>query len=90
MALFIGELEVIAAKGWRAGRADRGRGSARPPAHGLATAITAALAAAAAALGAPSLYLQVAVGNQAARVLCARAGFTEHHGYHYRVAPAVG
>ena len=57
---------------------------------GLATAITAALAAAAAAQGAASLYLQVAVGNQAARGLYARAGFTEHHGYHYRVAPPVG
>jgi ribosomal protein S18 acetylase RimI-like enzyme len=57
---------------------------------GVATAITTALAAAAAAQGAASLYLQVAVGNQAARTLYARAGFTEHHGYHYRVAPAVG
>jgi N-acetylglutamate synthase len=56
---------------------------------GLATAITAALATAAAAQGAVSLYLQVAVGNQAARALYARAGFTEHHGYHYRVAPPV-
>jgi len=57
---------------------------------GLATAITAALAAAAAARGAANLYLQVAVGNQAARALYTRAGFTEHHGYHYRVAPAAG
>lgn len=57
---------------------------------GLATTITAALAAAAAAQGAPSLYLQVAAGNQAARALYARAGFTEHHGYHYRVAPPAG
>ena len=63
------------------------------PSHrrtGLATAITAALATAAAAQGAASLYLQVAAGNHAARALYARAGFTEHHGYHYRVAPAVG
>jgi ribosomal protein S18 acetylase RimI-like enzyme len=57
---------------------------------GLATAITAALAAAAAGQGAASLYLQVAAGNQAARELYARAGFTDHHGYHYRVAPPVG
>jgi ribosomal protein S18 acetylase RimI-like enzyme len=57
---------------------------------GLATAITAALAAAAAAQGAASLYLQVAEGNQAARALYAGMGFTEHHGYHYRVAPPVG
>ncbi len=48
------------------------------------------MAAAAAARGTASLYLQVAVGNQAARALYARAGFTEHHGYHYRVAPAAG
>jgi len=54
---------------------------------GLATAITAALAAAAAVQGAASLYLQVAEGNRAARALYARAGFAEHHGYHYRVAP---
>jgi ribosomal protein S18 acetylase RimI-like enzyme len=54
---------------------------------GLATAITAALAATAAAQGAGSLYLQVAEGNQPARTLYAGAGFTGHHGYHYRVAP---
>ena len=47
-------------------------------------------ATAAAAQGAVSLYLQVAVGNQAARALYARTGFIEHHGYHYRLAPAVG
>jgi ribosomal protein S18 acetylase RimI-like enzyme len=57
---------------------------------GLATAITAALAGAAAAHGAASLYLQVTQGNQAARGLYERLGFTEHHGYHYRVAPPVG
>ena len=56
---------------------------------GLATAITAALAAAAAAQGAASVYLQVAAGNRPARALYGRAGFTEHHGYHYRVAPAA-
>ena len=60
-----------------------------PGRTGLATAITAALATAAAAQGAVSLYLQVAVGDQAARAPYARAGFTEHHGYHYRVAPPV-
>src|SRR5215470_13982244 len=56
---------------------------------GLATAITAALATAAAAHGAASLYLQVAEGNQAARALYKGIGFTGHHGYHYRVAPSV-
>jgi N-acetylglutamate synthase len=55
---------------------------------GLATAITAALAAAAASHGATGLYLQVEEDNQAARALYARSGFTDHHGYHYRIAPA--
>jgi ribosomal protein S18 acetylase RimI-like enzyme len=60
------------------------------PSHrraGLATAITAALAAAAQSHGATCLYLQVEEANQPARALYARAGFTDHHGYHYRVAP---
>jgi len=57
---------------------------------GLATAITAALARAAAGHGAASLYLQVEEDNQAARALYARSGFTDHHGYHYRVGPALG
>jgi ribosomal protein S18 acetylase RimI-like enzyme len=57
---------------------------------GLATAITAALAGAAAAHGADGLYLQVEEHNQAARALYARCGFTDHHGYHYRIAPVAG
>ena len=60
------------------------------PAHrrrGLARAITGALAAAAADRGAASLYLQVVNENSAARTLYRRAGFADHHGYHYRVAP---
>jgi len=60
------------------------------PAHrrrGLARALTAALAAQAAARGARHLYLQVEDGNAAARALYHRLGFTDHHGYHYRVAP---
>jgi len=56
---------------------------------GLAAAITAALAAAA-AQGAASPYLQMAAGNPAGHALYARAGFTEHDGYHHRVAPPVG
>jgi GNAT superfamily N-acetyltransferase len=57
---------------------------------GLATAITAALAGAAAGQGAARLYLQVEEGNEAARALYARRGFTCHHRYHYRIAPAAG
>ena len=60
------------------------------PAHrrrGLAQALTAAMAAQASAQGAHWLYLQVEDGNAAARALYHRLGFTDHHGYHYRVAP---
>ena len=62
------------------------------PAHrrrGLATAITAALASAAAARGVTGIYLQVEGDNAPARALYRQAGFTDHHGYHYRVAPAA-
>jgi ribosomal protein S18 acetylase RimI-like enzyme len=55
--------------------------------RGLATAITAVLAAAAAARGVTGIYLQVEDGNLPARGLYRRAGFTSHHGYHYRIAP---
>jgi N-acetylglutamate synthase len=48
------------------------------------------LASAAVAEAAASLYLQVEEDNHAARALYTRAGFTEHHGYHYRVAPPAG
>jgi N-acetylglutamate synthase len=55
--------------------------------RGLARAITGALAAAAADHGAASVYLQVENGNAAARTLYRQAGFSDHHGYHYRVGP---
>jgi N-acetylglutamate synthase len=60
------------------------------PAHrrrGLGRAITGALAATAADHGADNLYLQVLDDNSAARTLYRQAGFSDHHGYHYRVAP---
>jgi N-acetylglutamate synthase len=56
--------------------------------QGLGTVITQALAAAAVKRGAGSIYLQVTDGNAGARALYRRLGFTDHHGYHYRVAPA--
>ncbi len=52
----------------------------------LGTTMTTALAAHAAGQGVPNLYLQVADGNAAARCLYRQLGFTDHHGYHYRVA----
>jgi len=57
---------------------------------GLAGAITAALAGAAAGQGAARLYLQVAEDNTPAIALYARCGFTGHHGYRYRTAPPGG
>ena len=58
--------------------------------RGFARAITAALARSAASRGVTGLYLQVEDDNTAARALYATAGFTDHHGYHYRIAPAAG
>ena len=56
--------------------------------QGLARAVTGALAARAAARGATGIYLQVTVDNNGARALYRQLGFTDHHGYHYRIAPA--
>lgn len=52
--------------------------------RGLATAVMAALTGWAAERGASSVYLQVTADNTAARALYRRAGFIEHHRYHYR------
>ena len=57
---------------------------------GLATAIGAALAEAAARQGAARLYLQVEENNAAAMALYTSCGFTGHHRYHYRIAAAAG
>jgi ribosomal protein S18 acetylase RimI-like enzyme len=56
--------------------------------RGLARAVMAALAAAGRERGAHSCLLQVSDGNDPALTLYARLGFTEHHRYHYRTAPA--
>jgi ribosomal protein S18 acetylase RimI-like enzyme len=56
--------------------------------RGLAAAVTSALIAHAAQRGTSRVFLQVEDGNQPALALYRRLGFTEHHGYHYRVAPA--
>ena len=56
--------------------------------QGLGEAVTVALTAHSASHGYGHVYLQVADGNRAARALYRRLGFTDHHGYHYRVATA--
>ena len=55
--------------------------------RGLASAVMGALQRWAAAKGARWVYLQVASGNAPARELYRRAGFIEHHRYHYRRGP---
>ncbi len=55
--------------------------------RGLATAVMAALYRWGAEHGARWAYLQVVTSNAPARELYRRAGFIEHHRYHYRRAP---
>jgi ribosomal protein S18 acetylase RimI-like enzyme len=55
---------------------------------GLGTAVTAGLAAQAAAHGVRDIFLQVEEDNAAARALYQRCGFKQRHRYHYRLAPA--
>jgi N-acetylglutamate synthase len=52
--------------------------------QGLAGIVLGALATWADGLGAHSCYLQVSVDNAAALALYQRAGFVDHHRYHYR------
>lgn len=58
--------------------------------RGLARVLLEALARWAGALGAHSCYLQVAADNAPALALYARAGFVDHHRYHYRLPPPSG
>jgi N-acetylglutamate synthase len=55
--------------------------------QGLGAAITAGLAAAAAAKGARTILLQVETTNAAARALYLRCGFRDSHTYRYMIAP---
>jgi ribosomal protein S18 acetylase RimI-like enzyme len=55
--------------------------------RGLATTLMAALGRWAAERGASSCLLQVVGTNAPALALYDRLGFTEHHRYHYRLAP---
>ncbi|MGY1737170.1 GNAT family N-acetyltransferase [Geodermatophilus sp. SYSU D00684] len=55
--------------------------------RGLATAVMAAVTRWGADRGARWVYLQVTASNAAARGLYRRAGYVEHHRYHYRWAP---
>lgn len=55
--------------------------------RGLATGVMAALQRWAADRGAHSVYLQVLADNRPALALYRRAGFIEHHRYHYRRRP---
>jgi GNAT superfamily N-acetyltransferase len=56
--------------------------------RGLATAVMASLGAWAADRGGHSCTLQVVATNAPALALYDRLGFTEHHRYHYRLAPS--
>jgi len=56
--------------------------------RGLGTAVMAALGNWAADRGGRRCLLQVVESNAPALGLYARLGFTEHHRYHYRLAPA--
>ena len=55
--------------------------------RGLGSRVVHALLGWAASRGARHTYLQVAAENAAAQTAYRKAGFTRHHGYHYRLAP---
>jgi predicted GNAT family acetyltransferase len=55
--------------------------------RGLATLLTSVLAEHAVGRAPGGYWLQVEERNTGARALYQRTGFTDHHGYHYRIAP---
>jgi ribosomal protein S18 acetylase RimI-like enzyme len=57
--------------------------------RGLGTAITAACCAEAFRRGVKRVFLQVEAGNEAAKTLYERCGFTYSHRYRYRLAPGT-
>lgn len=57
---------------------------------GVARALMRALLAWGRSQGATACYLQVEEANLGALALYQQLGFTEHHRYHYRIAPATG
>jgi ribosomal protein S18 acetylase RimI-like enzyme len=57
--------------------------------RGLGAAITAACCAEAFRRGVNRVFLQVETGNDAAKALYARCGFTYSHRYHYRIEPGT-
>ena len=78
---------VAAARGWAGLTAVEVHPDHRR--RGLGRAVCAALVEAAVTAGraANGIYLQVESDNAAARALYQKMGFTDHHGYHYRVEP---
>ena len=76
---------VAVARGWAGVTAMQVDGSVRR--QGLGGLVLAHLLARGRSLGARWGYLQVSADNTAGRALYASAGFVEHHGYHYRLAP---
>lgn len=75
---------VAASRGWAGITAMQVADNRRR--RGLGRVVLAALAGWALGHAAPSLYLQVARENSGARSLYGRCGFTDHHGYQYRLA----
>jgi GNAT superfamily N-acetyltransferase len=86
VTISIDDLEHAATPGWRALEEDRLGDWLLRAASGFTGRANSALAARAAARGATGLYLQVTDDNHGARALYRRLGFTDHHGYHYRIA----